>query len=293
MTVTGPEYSYPLSPLQEGMLFHTLHAPRSGVYVQQLVGTLHEELDGFAFRRAWRWVVDRHPVLRTSVGFAEHSGELLQRVHTTDVGLDVEEHDWRETDAGEREERLRLYLDADRRRGFELGAETPLMRLALFRMDRAEYRFVWTSHHALLDGRSRLRVLMELFSAYEAFCHDEEPRWEPARPYRDYIEWLGTHDNMVESERFWRRALCGFTAPTPLVVDTAPSRSASPADEGFATRSVRLSQSSSAALKRLARQHNLTLNTLVQGAWALLLSRYSGEDDIVFGATRTCRKPPE
>src|ERR671913_1167241 len=119
MTAIDAEYSYPLSPLQEGMLFHTLDAPRSGLYVQQQVGALQEELNCPAFRQAWQWIVDRHPVLRTRVGFAD-SGELLQRVHT-DAGLVVEEHDWRGFDAGEREERLRLYLDADRPRGFELG----------------------------------------------------------------------------------------------------------------------------------------------------------------------------
>src|SRR5215203_3066675 len=290
MTAIDAEYSYPLSPLQEGMLFHTLDAPRSGVYVQQQVGALHEELNCPAFRQAWQWVVDRHPVLRTRVGFAD-SGKLLQRGHT-DPRPAVEEHDWREIDAGEREGRLRLYLDADRRRGFELGAQTPLMRLALFRMGQADYRFVWTYHHALLDGRSRLRVLTELFSAYEAFCRGEEaPRGARARPYRDYIEWLGMHDTDAEAERFWRGALRGFNAPTPLVVDTASSRSDSPDDDGFATRGIRLSKRSTAALKRLVGQHGLTLTTLVQGAWALLLSRYSGEDDIVFGATRACRTP--
>src|SRR5829696_1864991 len=290
MTAIDAEYSYPLSTVQEGMLFHTLDAPRSGVYVQQQVGALHEELNCPAFRRAWQWIVDRHPVLRTGVSFAD-SGKLLQRVHT-DPRLAVEEHGWRGTEVGEREERLHRYLVADRRRGFELGAQTPLMRLALFRMDQADYRFVWTYHHALLDGRSHLRVLTELFSAYEAFCRGEEaPRCERARPYRDYIEWLGMHDTDAEAERFWRGALRGFSAPTPLVVDTASSRSDSPDDDGFATRGVRLSKRSTAALKRLAGQHGLTLTTLVQGAWALLLSRYSGEDDIVFGATRACRTP--
>ena len=286
MTATGAGYSYPLSPVQKGMLFHTLYAPRSGAYVQQLVGALHEELDASAFGRAWQWVADRHPVLRTGVNFTD-SGGLLQQV-STPYGLTIEQHDWRGTDLEEREEKLRLYIDADRRRGFDLGAE-PLMRLALFRMDRADYRFVWTSHHALLDGRSRLVVLEELFLAYEAFCRGEAPRCEPARPYRDYIEWLSTYD-MAKAERFWGRSLRGFTAPTPLVPDTAPQANSSAA-EPFATQGVRLSESSTAALGSLARRHGLSLNTLVQGAWALLLSRYSGEEDIVFGATRACRKP--
>jgi hypothetical protein len=214
-------------------------------------------------------------------------------VHTNVSSVALEEQDWRGIDAAEREERLRLYVDADRRRGFEVGEQTPLMRLAVFRMDEADYRLVWTSHHALLDGRSRLRVLSELFSAYEAFCRGEIPRCEPARPYRDYVEWLDTHDMDAEAERFWRRALQGFSAPTPLVVEATGSRSASPDDDGFGRRGVRLSERSSAALERLASRHDLTLNTLVQGAWALLLSRYSGEEDILFGATRACRKPPE
>src|SRR3712207_648500 len=160
------------------MLFHTLYAPHFGVYVQQQVGVLHEELEGIAFRRAWEWVVDRHPVLRTSVGFAG-SGELLQQVHTN-PRVAVEEHDWRGMDVAERKERLRLYPDADRPRGFDVEEQRPLMRLALFRMGRAEYRFVWTYHHALLDGRSLVRVLTELFSSYEA-CRprEEPPRCEP------------------------------------------------------------------------------------------------------------------
>ena len=286
MTATGAGYSYPLSPLQKGMLFHTLYAPRSRAYVQQLVVALHEELDASAFGQAWQWVADRHPVLRTGVRFTD-SGELLQQV-STPYSLTVEQHDWRDTDVEERDERFRLYVDADRTRGFDLGA-TPLMRLALFQMDRADYRFVWTSHHALLDGRSRLVVLKELFSAYDAFCHGEAPRCEPARPYRDYVEWLSTHD-LAEAERFWGRSLRGFAAPTPLVADAAPKADSSTAD-GFATRGVRLSEISTAALGSLARRHGLTLNTLVQGAWALLLSRYSGEEDVVFGATRACRKP--
>ena len=124
---------------------------------------------------------------------------------------------------------------------------------------------------------------------YEAFCRGEEPWCEPAHPYRDYVEWLRTHD-VAEADLFWRRALRGFTAPTPLVADAASKADSSAAD-CFATRSVRLSEHSTAALQSLARSHRLTLNTLVQGAWALLLSRYSGEDGIVFGATRACRKP--
>ena len=127
-----------------------MYAPRSGVYVQQLVCGLHEDLDVAAFRRAWRRVLARHPVLRTSVRW-EGVADPLQEVHRR-VRLPFASLDWRRAPAEEQEDRLAAYLAADRRHGFDL-TQAPLMRLALFRVAEADYRLVWTSQHALLDGR--------------------------------------------------------------------------------------------------------------------------------------------
>src|SRR5262249_44504589 len=146
---------------------------------------------------------------------------------------------------------LESYLEADRRRGFEL-TEAPLMRLALFWVAEADYQLVWTSHHAILDGRSRLVVLKELFALYEAFRRGQDLPLQQPRPYRDYIEWLGQQD-FSKAEGFWRRMLNGFTAPTPLVVDCA--RRTESAEVSYGKQGVRLSQTLTSALRSLARQH--------------------------------------
>ena len=170
MTMQDLEDAYGLSATQKGMLFHTVYSPWSGVYVQQMIGQLREPLNVAAFRRACQQIAERHAVFRTSFSL-ERRDEPLQQVHQR-VVLPFEEQDWRGLSDSEQERRLKDYLAADRRVGFDL-AKAPLMRLALFHLRDADYRLVWTSHHALLDGRSRLIVLEELFALYEAYCRGE------------------------------------------------------------------------------------------------------------------------
>ena len=275
-----PEDFYPLSPMQQGMLFHSLYAPQSGMYVQQLICGLHEDLQVAAFERAWRRVVALHTALRTRFRW-DGSTEPCQEVQR-EVSLPWDYHDWRGASTGQQDNRLEAFLEADRRRGFVLS-EAPLMRLALFRMSEGHYQLVWTSHHALLDGRSRLVLLKELFALYEAFCRGRDLQLQPPRPNRDYIDLIRQQD-LRAAESFWRSRLGGFPAPTPLGVDRV--RDTQPGEEeGYGKQSVQLSETLTSALRSLA-HHHLTPNTLLQGAWALLLNRYSGEEEVVFGATR-------
>jgi amino acid adenylation domain-containing protein len=286
MTIGQIVEAYPLSPMQQGMLFHSLYAPQSGVYVQQLVCTLRENLQIAAFKHAWQRVIARHPILRTSVRW-EGDAEPVQEVQQQ-VSLPWEAYDWRGMSAPQQAHCLETYLHDDRQRGFVLTS-APLMHLALFRMAEADYRLVWTSHHALLDGRSRLLVLRELFTVYEANCRGQDVPLPCPQPYREYIAWLVQQD-WTRAEGFWQDLLSGVTAPTPLSIDDGHPTPSDPEDHG--TQEVRLSETLTSALRALAQQYHLTLNTLLQGAWALLLSRYSGEDDVVFGATRAGRRVP-
>ncbi len=279
------EDTYPLSPMQQGMLFHSLYSAQPGVYIQQIICALHEDLNISAFKQAWHRLVERHPVLRTCFRL-KGLDEPLQEVHGH-VTLPFEEQDWCGLSITEQEKRLRSYLQIDRCRGFELS-KTPFMRLALFRLNEVDYRFIWTFHHILLDGRSFPIVLREIFAFYEAFRQGQDLQIEKPRPYKDYIDWLQKKD-FSKAESFWRSTLNGFSAPTPLVVDRA-YRSKYNKEVGFGKQGIRLSEALTSALQSLAQQHQLTLNTLVQGAWALLLSRYSGEKDVLFGATRACRR---
>ncbi len=276
----GMEDLYPLSPMQQGMLFHSVYAPGFGMYTGQVSFALRGELDAEAFARAWQRAVERHPILRSSFVW-ENLEEPLQAVNKG-VRARLEEHDWRECAEAEQGRRLDALLEEERRRGFD-PAVAPLMRLQLVRLGAESHRLVWTHHHLLLDGWSLSLLLREVFDDYEALSRGVDARRPSPRPYRDYIAWLRRQD-ASRADSFWRAYLAGFLAPTPLAVDREPDDDAAHEPETLRLR-VCLSTEATEALRALARRHGLTLNTLVQGAWALLLSRYSGERDVLYGAT--------
>lgn len=279
------EDAYALSPLQQGMLFNALSEPGSGVDIEQLCCELRESLDVETLQRAWQRVVARHPALRTSLRWQDLA-EPLQEVHSQ-VDLPWEEHDWRKISGSSRDERLAAFLNEDRRRGFDL-MRAPLFRLSLLRHGDAAFHLIWTVHHTALEGRSIALVIAEAFAFYEAFCQGRELSPPAPRPFRDYIEWLGRQDP-ANDEAFWRQTLQGFSAPTPMGVDHAP-RADQLSSSRKGSRDVLLSTATTLRLRTLARDNDITLNTLVQGAWALMLYRYSGEQDIVFGVVRANHK---
>ncbi len=273
---------YPLSPLQEGMLFESLYAPESGVYVEQIAAELRGDLDAAAFAAAWRRAVDRHPVLRTAFVW-KRVERPLQVVHR-EVELPVVEEDWRGLGDAERERRLEAYLAADAARGFDL-ARPPLMRLALFRTGEERHRVVWSFHHVLLDGWSVPLVLQRVLAIYRALRAGGGGTVDPGRPFRDYVRWLAGRDR-AEAEAFWRRYLAGV--PEPVRLAGAGERPAA-AGRGEIARPLGglLTPGRAAAL----RARRLTVSTLVHGAWALLLHHLGAGDDLVFGSTVSGRPP--
>ena len=272
---------YRLSPMQQGMLFHSLYAPDSGIYTGQFTCLLEGELDAQAFIAAWQQTLARHEILRASFIW-ENLDEPLQLIQSR-VSAPFELHDWRELKSVEAAQRWESLLKAEQQLGFDLSV-APLMRFALARVADDACHFVWTHHHLLLDGWSGALLLKEVFAAYEALKQGAVLQVERVRPYRDYISWLGQQD-MAQAETFWRQNLKGFTAPTPLAIDRTSGGTNDGGAEEFGERKLYLNQDLTARLQAFARRHQLTLNTLVQGAWALLLHRYSHERDVVFGAT--------
>ena len=275
------EDAYRLAPMQSDMLVHSMSSPRSGAYVQHAICDLREPLEPSHLEGAWQTVIDRHPILRTTFRIER---ERRQEVHRR-VDVPWAHLDWRELRSAEQETRFDAYLEADRRR--ELALErSPPMRLALLRLDDAHYRLLWTYHHALLDGRSVHVLLREVFDRYDAVASGRDLKLPVPPPYRSYIEWLERQD-APGAETFWRTALEGLGAPTRLPVER--TRSSAGKDDGWGIAELTLSRQSSDALQRFAGERRLTLNTLLLGAWAQLLSRYSGETDVVFDTTLALR----
>jgi len=285
MQLDNVENFYPLSPLQQGLLFHSLTVPEARMYYNQMTATLNGPLEVSAFTRAWQRVVDHHPILRT---FFVWDG-LKEPIQVVDrqAELPFAYYDWREIAASERQTKLETVRRADLKQGFDL-AKAPLMRVVLMQTAEDCHELLWSFHHILMDGWSMFRVLKEVFGLYEALRQGSDLRLESYRPYRDYVAWLRRQD-AKHAEKFWRRSLKGFTAPTPLVVDRMNGKAGAAEfhgsrEEEFAAIPLFLSEETTTALKTMAQKNHLTLNTLALGAWGLLLSRYSGERDVVFGA---------
>ncbi|MGH3845768.1 MAG: amino acid adenylation domain-containing protein, partial [Pseudonocardiaceae bacterium] len=265
---------YPLTPMQAGMIFHGLVQQERGLYVEQITFVLDGVTDPHRLGAAWQQVVDRTPVLRSRISW-DGPAEPLQVVHRN-VGLPVAYTDWQHLSPQQRREELRTWLDRDRAQGLELTT-APLMRVALARLSDVEVQVIWTFHHVLLDGWSVFQVLSDVFA-----CHNTTAEPPSRRPFRDYLQWLDEQDP-ADAEKYWRGTLAGFEARTPLPYLQPPAQTYSTGSSQWYRRQC--SEADTAALAGFAQRHGLTVNALVQGAWALLLSRYSGERDVCFGAT--------
>ncbi len=283
---SAPHLSYPLSGLQAGMLYEHLAEPDTGANINQLIVTLPESVDVEQLRRAWQGVMVRHAVLRTAIAW-DGLPNPEQRVFA-DVELPWEVVDLRHADGSSRARLLQDFLDTDRLRGFRLD-RPPLIRLALLRMADDHYELVWTLHHIVLDGRSRTMVLREAFACYDAACRDEPyAPPPPPEPYCDFISYLAGRD-LAAAQEFWTAALHGFVTPTSVAGVRPPTRLPVAGPRNHLVETC-LGMDTSAALKAIARDNGLTLTTLVHGAWALLLSRHSGEADVAFGVVRAGRR---
>ncbi len=269
---------YPLAPLQKGLLFHTVEGDDPGVYVVQLHCVLAAGLDVEAFRRAWERIVARHAALRTAFVWrgVKEPVQVVQR----DARPELRVEDWSALDEDGRRTGLERFLGEDRAAGFALE-RAPLLRLALFRGE-AGWDFVWSTHHAVVDGWCLPLIVRELVALYEGYVAGREaelPR--PPRPYRDFVAWLHRRDGAA-TERFWRGELGSFEAPT-LLAQALPA----PEGEGggHAEHWEVLGEAETEELRAAARRGRVTLGTLAQGAWALVLGRYCGAEDVLYGAT--------
>lgn len=292
---------YPLSPLQQGLLFHTLLSP--DVYLPQLDLTLIGELDAVALKQAWQQVVQQTPALRTAFQW-EKRDQPFQVVYRR-VELPWQEQDWRDLTPACQQAQLDQLLQAERQL-LDLKSP-PLMRLSLIRMAETRYHLLWTQHHLILDGWSAGLVLKDVLACYRGYLAQSPAAQSPAAqspaaqspaaqslnspirsrpPYRNYIAWLQQQDRAA-AQAFWTERLRGFTEPTLL-----PIARPIPQAPAWAEQQIALSATTTAALKALAHQHQLTLNTVIQAAFAILLSRYSDCNDICFGATYATRSLP-
>ena len=285
-TEFGVEDFYPLTPAQQGMLFHALFAPDSAAYCQQFDYRIGGNLNVAAFKQAWQAVMQRHAMSRT--GFLWHGLTEPVQVVFRRADLPIKELDLTHLEPPAQREQLNGLLNEDRNTGLELS-RPPLMRVALVRVAEDQHHFVWSCHHLLLDGWSRYLITNELFAFYDSFSNGRALELATPRSFREYLAWLKRQD-LVEAETFWRRMLKDFTAPTSIVPEREAA-SVTREEAGYREQQLDLSAATTNSLLSLGRQNRLTMNTIVMGAWAFLLSRYSGDADVLFGVVTSGRPP--
>ena len=271
------ENIYPLSPMQEGLLFHAVTAPEPGVYMPQVVLHLSGEVDARALEAAWRQAVARHSVLRSGF-YWEERDEPFQVVYR-EAPLSWTALDWSGVDEPDHEAQLSALLAANRAEAFDLR-RPPLMRLQWIDGGAGRHSLVLAYHHLILDGWSASQLVREAFQLYLRETGMAVPSPAVLRPYADYIAWL-KHQDRGAAEAFWRNYLAGAEPARFLPETTAPA--------GFARREWICPAPLAATLRRMCQGLGITLNTLLQGALGLLIANRTGSADVIFGATSSGR----
>ena len=276
---------YPLSPMQEGLLFQTLYQPESRAYLVQMICDLTGKIDEDVFRRSCIELCQRHAVLRTSFMHKDLSRPLQVVLHRREPEFTFE--DLRGSAPAEQQRVIDVYAERERQRGFDLQRDV-LMRVGVFRTHSDLHRVVWSYHHILLDGWSLHALQRELIHIYGALKEERAPTLPAVAPYREYIGWLENRDR-ESALQYWSGYLRGYVQAATLPKLAHLDRSSS---DARLTHEFALDPDSSAALKDLTVRLGVTVNIVIQCVWGLLLSRYNNREDVVFG-TIVSGRPPE
>ncbi len=274
------------TPLQAGMLFHAAAHPKTGVDVEQISIDLHHALDVDRFSAAWQRVVDRHPILSARFAWGDQGQALLQLGPPDRV--EIRQFDWSSFDDDRVNEFIEQTRRQDRVTDFDLSSG-PLNRFHLARISPTRWWALWSFHHSILDGRSFPLVLREVFSLYD----NPAANLGPVADYQRYVEAV-TGADRAEAELHWKAKLARLESSTAIPAVTTPATGDEPTQLSPPAPSVdylehEIGVDATERLRRLAADHDVTLNTCVQAAWLLLLAHYTQQDLVAFGTTRACR----
>ncbi|XXZ41221.1 amino acid adenylation domain-containing protein [Sorangium sp. So ce327] len=271
---------YPMTPMQQGLMLHSMLSAGSGIYHMQYVYRVNKPVHVEAFCEAWNRVVARHPILRTAFLLGEEAG-AIQVVHR-DAGPVCELLDLRGLDEVAQRVALDRLLQEELRAGFDLSKPRSF-RTRLIRLREGESCFTSSYHHILMDAWCSSLVMRDFLAYYHALVEGREPDLPRLPPYKAYVEWLLRQDADA-ARAFWKNELKGFAHPTPLAFAALSDRDGA-ANDRVDDCYESLDEDTTARLHALAKRLGVTLNTVVQAAWALVLSRHAGLDDVVFGVT--------
>ncbi len=269
---------YTTTSMQQGLLYHHQKGDAGGGYISQVWMQLNGPLDSVLFKQAWQQLINRHEAFRTAF-----SDDNLYQLILEQGDLAWYEENLAELSAAAQQQAFSEYQAKDKRLDFDFS-RAPLVRLALFKLNPRQHVFMITHHHCILDGWSMSQVLSEMILFYRALATGEE-KVLPAPVYKEYIHWLKSQDGEV-AKAYWQKTLNSLQTSTPLSIDKIPE-----VRSQVGARELRwtMEDVDHKQLQEFARSHHTTLNIVIQGAWAYLLHRYSGEARVTFGAASSGR----
>jgi non-ribosomal peptide synthase protein (TIGR01720 family) len=275
---------YLLSPMQEGMLFHALYDNASAGYFEQISYTLEGEVDESLIEQSINQLIRRHPTLRTL--FLHQGFERPIQLVLKERKPEFYYQDLRDLEKEhEIQTFIREFKERDQQRLFDVSKDT-LMRAALFRVDNNRFELTWSLHHIIMDGWCLSIVDNEFSEIYQSLKESRAPRLEPVTPYSRYIRWIEAQDSQA-AKNYWQEYLQGYeqTASLPKKILTAQY------DYITEHEVLELTAEQMKELKHLARKYQVTMNTLMRVTWGILLAKYNGRQDVVFGAVVSGRPP--
>ncbi|KAA8754994.1 non-ribosomal peptide synthase/polyketide synthase [Paenibacillus sp. UASWS1643] len=271
------ENVYTLTPLQKGMLFHSLLDADSEAYFEQVTFDLYGSLNVEAFTRGLDTLVQRNEALRTNfiTGWRDEPIQVVFRERKCEVYFE----DIRSARDEHPEKTIADFVSADKANKFDL-AQDSLMRVTVLRTGDESYHVIWSHHHILMDGWCMSFMIKEVFDTYFAFQEKREPELPLVTSYSRYIEWLEAQD-AAKASGYWSEYLAGYDQQTKL-----PQERTQLKQHAFemAEIDVELSKGLTGQIERVARQQQVTLNTFMQTVWGLVLQIYNNSEDVVFGS---------
>jgi amino acid adenylation domain-containing protein len=286
--------AYPISSLQQAMLLPSLISQNTDTYLEQVICDWKENINVEVLKKSWQEVIRHYEVLRTYFDW-QSSSRIVQLIDS-EIEVPWREVDWSDLSLSDQIDKVQEYLKADRLQGFPLN-KPPLLRLTLGKLSNDRYKLIWTFHHSILDGRSIILILKEVFAYYRSLQQHQSYQMAPVTPYREFINFL-TNQPSDHGQSFWQKLLAGFTKKVDLSARRIQQelKSYLSISDQLVTKNnictTSLSTTITSQLQSLATTHDFTFNTLIQGVYALALGKCSGRDDVVFGATRACRQLP-
>lgn len=273
----------PLTPTQYGMLYHSFIAADSGIYVSHLVNQIRGDLNVEIFHRAWQAVVDKYDIFRTV--FVDLDKDKPVQVIQDAATINFKALDWSNVNEEQQELSFDQLVSDDKRTGFQFD-KAPLLRIYVVKLNEYTHRILLSEHHALSDGWSRVLILNDVFKSYQYIASDKQVNLDPPIPFSNYLQWYQQQD-MDAAAKFWAENLKGLENICKLAIGNYSSAAIS--HNAPITVNYVLSREISDKLRSFSTNAQLTLNLVVQGAWAILISHYCGQDDVIFGITTSNR----